>query len=1056
MDNQQQYGRDRELSEMSTEEIEKLRAENDALRKKDKEKDAKIEELRKTNTRIIDVLVDLYTKKNHFIYELIQNAEDVMARDVLFVMYDDRLELLHDGLPFTDSNLEAITNPAKSDKQKIVDENHTPIGKFGIGFLATYTICNNVKLYSKPENYREPAKLGADTKPFANEIHGYTELKPISEETLEPPYTTRFVFPFFGGRHYETLDLLRKDLSDMLKELGADVMLYLKNIRSVKYIIYDNNGNISSQERYSLKREKSAVTDSSLKDHTIITSQGTPGNSGEISKYIMYSKDVAINDKTFAVDLVFGIEKNGDRVDFVDTGASEKHRCVSVYFPTRTESKLKFMIQAPFATTPNRESVPETKENKQLVAIAADLLREVVVDVKKRGWLSLDFLNILPYEDQPGDWLLRPLYNKSVKMFGDDEILPTIDGDYASKKNAYIAREKDFTKFFEGKFLCALVNNEKAKWMPVELTETSKTFSKLHGFLTETIKVNEISAKNMPAKLRNPHRLWDVVDDEWLVCFYNWIANHKDLRGKDGDLASVPFIKTSGGIFAGAYEKKTLIPKLYRIPNDESYDRGGFIFVDKYITDKCDYFLKVMGINEPNTYDYFVEKLKSNGAEISEDEELSQIKQAIRFLKDADRPEVDVTMFRSKLTLRYINTWTGKKSRGTLASLDGGRIYFAYDERDNRISYLRYFDGVDKWILDEDFYGDHGISGLSALKKLGVCDTVVEPRDNNYLGQKKSADTDIFKKELNFCLIDKVILNKMSREKSLTIWYLLKTVEIYLSDRAKSDDQPVGKIPVCTVVEILREGKWLYKRGESGVVYHPYDISKNDLDESYGSTDQCANLCELLMFKKDKTEELFAKIKSLPDNERKRLLDQIAPELEICIDDVDEENTEFPYDSEKIKSPEHYRILIDRTEKDYNRNRIPVKYDARTLSVRTSRGDDRRHIKVRYEGFCQMCKQPNKLWEVAELFNKPKYERKQMNLSLCPNCAAKYRLYRNDKGIMSDFRNNILAAPYDVDEPQARINDETIRFTQTHLVEIQTLLKLEDEIETLKYGNYGK
>jgi hypothetical protein len=76
--------------------------------------------------------------------------------------------------------------------------------------------------------------------------------------------------------------------------------------------------------------------------------------------------------------------------------ADEKHRHISVYFPTETESKLSFIVQAPFMTRATRESVPSTEaDNIELAEIAAGLLEKAIHYIKECGWLTLEFINKL-------------------------------------------------------------------------------------------------------------------------------------------------------------------------------------------------------------------------------------------------------------------------------------------------------------------------------------------------------------------------------------------------------------------------------------------------------------------------------------------------------------------------------------------------------------------------------------------------------------------------------------------------------------------------------------
>jgi len=46
------------------------------------------------------LLTELYPDNAHFIYELLQNAEDARAREVRFILYEDRIEFEHDGQKF--------------------------------------------------------------------------------------------------------------------------------------------------------------------------------------------------------------------------------------------------------------------------------------------------------------------------------------------------------------------------------------------------------------------------------------------------------------------------------------------------------------------------------------------------------------------------------------------------------------------------------------------------------------------------------------------------------------------------------------------------------------------------------------------------------------------------------------------------------------------------------------------------------------------------------------------------------------------------------------------
>src|SRR4051812_16004439 len=103
-----------------------------------------IDEVRAKRQKLADVMADpeysgireiveeLYPDKAHFIYELLQNAEDAGASEVQFTLTRDQLSFEHNGRPFNEDDVWGITNIGKGTKKEQEDK----IGRFGVGFKA--------------------------------------------------------------------------------------------------------------------------------------------------------------------------------------------------------------------------------------------------------------------------------------------------------------------------------------------------------------------------------------------------------------------------------------------------------------------------------------------------------------------------------------------------------------------------------------------------------------------------------------------------------------------------------------------------------------------------------------------------------------------------------------------------------------------------------------------------------------------------------------------------------------------------------------------------------
>ena len=166
---------------------------------KDREDTAKA--LEKPSTRnYTKSVTDKYTDQAHFIYELLQNADDAGATEASFDLRADKLIFIHNGTKLFDitdvdtededsteghlGNLNSITSIANSNKTE------SSIGKFGVGFKAVFQYTLTPFIYDpnisfKIERFIVPVLIEDDFND--------------REENQ-----TAFVFPFNNPEHTES------------------------------------------------------------------------------------------------------------------------------------------------------------------------------------------------------------------------------------------------------------------------------------------------------------------------------------------------------------------------------------------------------------------------------------------------------------------------------------------------------------------------------------------------------------------------------------------------------------------------------------------------------------------------------------------------------------------------------------------------------------------------------------------------------------------------------------------------------------------------------------
>lgn len=146
------------------------------------------------------LLAGHYSESNHFVYELLQNAEDEKADRVVIEYYDDKLVFYHNGIPFDENDVRGVSSMLMGTKDR---NSAQTIGRFGMGFKSVFKYTYQPEIYSdeeafRIENYLLPVEIqnGWDYRRVMKELeYGLSsagKYYPFSEQK----HLTKIVIPY--------------------------------------------------------------------------------------------------------------------------------------------------------------------------------------------------------------------------------------------------------------------------------------------------------------------------------------------------------------------------------------------------------------------------------------------------------------------------------------------------------------------------------------------------------------------------------------------------------------------------------------------------------------------------------------------------------------------------------------------------------------------------------------------------------------------------------------------------------------------------------------------
>ena len=561
--------------------------------------------LKKNKGINLDIFDDFYPDKAHFIYELLQNAEDAGATEAYFELTPHQCNFEHDGSKHFDcDDIDSITGVNSSSKKDEIDK----IGRFGVGFKAVFAYTTTPAIYSRDFSFR---------------IEDRFLPKPIMP-SLSLGGKTRFEFPFNNPN--KSAKIAFSEVKAGLEQLSETTVLFLNNLQHIRWNVGDKSGEI-------LRKEHPGA-------HVEVLKQS---NSDEISSshYLRFMKPVEGLEKQ-KVAVAFELALIGERKSFEKSQSIATQLKiipasiggkVAVFFTAEKEvSGLRFHLHAPFITELSRASITSSPENmplfEQLALVAARSLHEI----KGLGLLTGEFLSVLPNNDDqlPERYaLIRKAVLDEMRV---SALVPTYEMGFAPAVLLFQGRASMKTLLSKTDLALVTARQDGPMWSIGATQRNSNQDRFLTSLGIQSWDVDDLKVF-FESRAREARNRWhysvrdpEVIawitskPPEWLQALYAVLLKHCEDQDDYGELENVCFVKLTDGRLGtareayfqtGSVNAKDPLPRV-----DGSVFTAG---TKKAQQEDARKFLERLGVRVPNERDELDLLLRTRYGEEGED-----------------------------------------------------------------------------------------------------------------------------------------------------------------------------------------------------------------------------------------------------------------------------------------------------------------------------------------------------------------------------------------------------------------------------------------------------
>jgi hypothetical protein len=467
---------------------------------------------------------ELYSKKSHFVLELVQNADDNnyapgTTPHLTFEVSPKCLVVINNETGFREENIRAICSAGASSKSK---DKSGYIGEKGIGFKSVFTVSDAPEIHSNGFHIKFDRTV-------EDNLLGY-----IVPSWCEPDEglladNTTIILPAASAYEFGP---------ETLVDLDARLLLFLNSLRQLtldcdsESVTYrrDDDGEVSRLTAERRRANEIAAV--------------------EEMRYVRVSSKFAMEGPNADHEKRAGIEHSAVVMAFpIDAGGSanpEPASNVFAFLPIR-QMGFKFSIQADFILSASREEVLTDRPWNQFLRDRIATVFSSAVEVFKRTEaLALSYLKYVPAGGEVVDPFFRSVRSSIVEKLAAAECLRSASGVWKRPNELRLA-DKSFRSLFPSKHA-------------IELFDFDYLDPKTEGAdeLLRVLGVRDVGSAEVLAVFERETWLRQQPL-EWRAKFYAYVAKNQRSLIAAG-LLKHPCLPISDGSYVTPAQSKVFFP----------------------------------------------------------------------------------------------------------------------------------------------------------------------------------------------------------------------------------------------------------------------------------------------------------------------------------------------------------------------------------------------------------------------------------------------------------------------------------------------------------------